>query len=186
MVVIDGLHQNAGHPEQPLVLSLEIDWNGGQLPGVEETTHPRDTLTPHEVCPLQNAGRRSVRHPRTVRCGFTASGGPEMEVHYRLCPLGRENNPEAQTVSAAMLNRFLESLDQRTAIGFDHTPGRQVVCVSGQLNVRKPFGPCVWKQQVQRAGCVTAATLPRHYRVANVSQTIGRELCRTGLPSKAD
>ena len=79
MVIIDGLHQNAGHPEQPLVLGLEIDWKGGQLPGVKETTDPRDTLTSHEVRPLQNAGRRSVRHPRTVGCAFTASGGSEME-----------------------------------------------------------------------------------------------------------
>src|SRR5260370_12253685 len=84
MVVSDGLHQNAGCAEQPLVLGLKIDRKGGQVPDVEETTHSNDTLRTHEVHPFKDTGRRRVRRPRPVRCRLTAPGRPQMEVrvHY--------------------------------------------------------------------------------------------------------
>jgi hypothetical protein len=56
MVVSDWLHQNAGWTEQPLVLGLKIDRKASQLPGVEETTHSRDTLSTHEVGPFKDTG----------------------------------------------------------------------------------------------------------------------------------
>src|SRR5665647_2299693 len=84
MVVSDGLHQNAGCAEQPLVLGLKIDRKAGQLPGVEETTHSGDTLSTHESRPFKDTGRRRVRRPRPVRCPLAAPGRPEVEVrvHY--------------------------------------------------------------------------------------------------------
>ena len=80
MVVSDGLHQNVGCAEQPLVLGLKIDRKAGQLPGVEETTHSGDTLSTHEVRPFNDTGRRRIRRPRPVRCPLAAPGRSEMEV----------------------------------------------------------------------------------------------------------
>src|SRR4030095_2882909 len=84
MVVSDRLHQNAGCGEQPLVLGLKSDRKGGQLPGVEETTHSGDTLSTHEVRPFKDACRRRVRRPRPVRCSLAAPRRSEVEVrlHY--------------------------------------------------------------------------------------------------------
>src|SRR5260370_36098561 len=88
MVVSDGLHQNAGCAEQPLVLGLKIDRKAGQLTDDEETTHSNDTLRTHEVHPFKDSGRRRVRRPRPVRCRLTAPGRPQMEVrvHYLSLP----------------------------------------------------------------------------------------------------
>jgi hypothetical protein len=57
MMIGDRLHQNAGWAEQPLVLGLKIDRKASQLPGVEEATHSRDTLSTHEICPFKDTGR---------------------------------------------------------------------------------------------------------------------------------
>ena len=84
MVVSDGLHQNAGCAEHPLVLGLKIDRKAIQLPRVEKTTHSGDTLRTHEVRPFKDTGQRGVRHPRAVRCPLAALGRPKVEVrvHY--------------------------------------------------------------------------------------------------------
>src|SRR5436309_15898346 len=86
MVVGDGFHQNAGCAEQPLVLGLKIDLKGGQLPGVEETTHSGDTLSTHEFRPFKDTGRRRVRRSRPVRCPLAGPGRREVKVrvHYPL------------------------------------------------------------------------------------------------------
>src|SRR3970040_1475865 len=79
MVVSDGLHQNAGRAEQPLVLGLETDRKAGKLPGVEETTHAGNTLSPHEVRPFKDTCRRRVGRARPVRRHLAAPGRAEVE-----------------------------------------------------------------------------------------------------------
>jgi len=78
MVVSDGLHQNAGCAEPSPVRSFEIDRKSGQLPGVEETTHSGDTLSPHEGGPFNDTGQRCVRRPRPVCRHLAAPGRPEV------------------------------------------------------------------------------------------------------------
>ena len=84
MVIGDGLHQNAGCAEEPLVLALKIDRKAGQLPGVEETTHSGDTLSMHESAHSQILVGEALRHARPVHCPLPDPCRPELEarVHF--------------------------------------------------------------------------------------------------------
>src|SRR5687768_433184 len=93
---------------------------------------------------------------------------------------------ETQALCAAVHSRFAEASDQAAAVRLDHALRREIIAVRGQLDVREPLSLCVRKQQLQRAGRVTASAFPRDYRVADVAETVFRKRHRARLPPESN
>jgi len=97
-----------------------------------------------------------------------------------------QRNTKTQAWRAAVARRFVESLEERSAIGLDHALRRNVVGVGRQFDEGQASSPYLGQQQPERRRGVSIASLPRDNRVADVAETIGWERGRPGLPAKAD
>jgi len=75
---------------------------------------------------------------------------------------------------------------QNTSISQDHALRRDVLRVRGDLDKRKSYRNCLRKQESQGAFGVALALLPRHHRVTDVSQAVGRKYRRSWLPPEPD
>ena len=87
-----------------------------------------------------------------------------------------ECDPKAKRICATVLCRPLEPLDQNTSVDFNDSAGSDVVGVGRDLDVSQPFSASMLQHQFQRVPGVTAARLPRHDRVANVSEDVRWQL----------
>src|SRR5438132_14361775 len=87
-----------------------------------------------------------------------------------------ECDPKAKCICATVLCGPLEALDQNTSVDFNDSAGSDVVGVGRDLDVSQPFSASMLQHQFQRAPGVTAARLPRHDRIANVSEDVSRQL----------
>ena len=82
----------------------------------------------------------------------------------------------AKSISAAIFRRPLEPLDEDAAVTFNDSAGSNIIWVRRDLDVLEPFGTSMLQHQFQRYLGVAAAFLPRHNRIANVSEDVSGQL----------
>ena len=87
-----------------------------------------------------------------------------------------ECDPKAKCICATVLCGPLEALGQNTAVGFNDSEGSNVVGVGRDLDVSQPFSASMLQHQFQRAPGVTAARVPRHDPITNVSEHVRWQL----------
>ncbi len=82
----------------------------------------------------------------------------------------------ANGISAAILRRPLEPLNEDTAVSFNDSAGSNIVWVRRDFDVFQPLSASMFQHQFQRQLGIAAAFLPWHNRIANVSEDVRGQL----------
>src|SRR6266850_2493373 len=95
-------------------------------------------------------------------------------VRARGCEL--ECDSIANSISAAILRRPLEPLNEDTAVSFNDSAGSNIDWVRRDFDVFQPLSASMFQHQFQRQLGIAAAFLPWHNRIANVSEDVRGQL----------
>src|SRR6266496_295335 len=82
----------------------------------------------------------------------------------------------ANSISAAILRRPLEPLNEDTAVSFNDSVGSNIVWVRRDVDVFQPLSASMLQHQFQRQLGIAAAFLPWYNRIANVSEDVRGQL----------
>src|SRR5437867_12680838 len=78
----------------------------------------------------------------------------------------------ANSISAAILRRPLEPLNEETAVGFNDFAGSNIIWVRRDVDVFQSLSAGMYQHQFQRQLGIAAAFLPWHNGIANVSKDV--------------
>src|SRR5437899_487034 len=82
----------------------------------------------------------------------------------------------ANSISAAIVRRPLEPLNEDTAVSFNDSAGSNIVWIRRDFDVFQPLSASMFQHQFQRQLGIAAAFLPWHNRIANVSEDVRGQL----------
>lgn len=82
----------------------------------------------------------------------------------------------ANSISAAILRRPLEPLNEDAAVSFNDSAGSNIIWVRRDFDVFQPLSASMFQHQFQRQLGIAAAFLPWHNRIANVSEDVRGQL----------
>src|SRR3954468_1266057 len=139
---------------------------------------------------IREASPRASFRPSPSVFGITANESSGVSVDsfmgLRRRAFRLEPYPVAELGPTPESGRRDELFDQDAAVGLDDAPRRVVARAGGELDVAKPFRRGLVQHLGERAGGVTAAPLPGHDRVAEVTEAVRRQRLRAGLPAETN
>src|SRR5436853_7258425 len=98
--------------------------------------------------------------------------------------VGAQLDTKANAWHASVLRRLGESLDEHATVLGDHPLRREIVDIRGDLDIpQSRLRACLSHQQTQRLRRITAAVLPRHDGISDVSEARRRQRLGAVLPA---